>query len=73
MKIKLFSLIIGFAQQKYEFIRMGSGNFVIDAYPIVFSFQDIIFILSMIFLIGLISSWYPSFVLIKRFFKKNNL
>ncbi len=69
----LISLIIGFAQQKYGFISMGSGNFVIEAYPIIFSFQDIIFILSAIFIIGLISSWYPSFVLTKRFFKKNNL
>ena len=69
----IFSLVFGVLQQKFGFISMGSGNFVIDAYPLVFSVSDILYVLISIFIIGLISSWYPSFILVKRFFQKNKI
>ena len=69
----IFSLVFGALQQKFGFISMGSGNFVIDAYPLVFSVSDILYVLISIFIIGLISSWYPSFILVKRFFQKNKI
>ena len=69
----IFSLVFGVLQQKFGFISMGSGNFVIDAYPLVFSVSDILYVLMSTFIIGLISSWYPSFILVKRFFQTNKI
>ncbi len=69
----LIGLFFGYIQQKFGIIGMGGGNFVIDSYPILFSLKDISLILSIVMIIGLLASWYPSLILVKRFFKKQRV
>ena len=52
-------LLLAFLQQTYGFVSMGSGDFVVNAYPVVIKPTDIFVVSITVLVIGFISSWYP--------------
>ena len=63
-----FGLLLSILQQKYGFISMGSGSFVVDSYPIVIKMSDFFIVSITVFIIGLVSSWYPAKYLSQKLF-----
>lgn len=61
-------LLFSILQQKYGFISMGSGSFVVDSYPIVIKMSDFFIVSITVFIIGLVSSWYPAKYLSQKLF-----
>lgn len=57
----LIGLLLCFLQQHFGIISLGggSGNFVVDAYPVSVHFTDIILIFVTVVAVGFISVWYP--------------
>ena len=53
----LLGLVLCLMQQYFGFIRMGQseGSFIIDAYPVVVEWQDLLSILLTVLLLGSIS------------------
>ena len=64
----LIGLAFSFLQQNFGFVKMGSGSFVVDAYPVLIKVKDVVFIISIVLLIGLLASWYPAKRLSRKMF-----
>jgi lipoprotein-releasing system permease protein len=60
---------IAFLQQTFGFISMGGGSFVINTYPVAIVFTDVLLVSAIVFIIGLLASWYPAKLLSKKLFK----
>jgi lipoprotein-releasing system permease protein len=56
----LLAVLICLGQQKYGWVRLGGGTFVVDYYPVSMHFTDFILVWVTILVIGLLASWYPS-------------
>jgi lipoprotein-releasing system permease protein len=64
----LIGSLISWLQARYGLIKLdGSGSFIIDAYPVVYQFSDVIKVLLTVMLIGFIAAWYPVRFTSKRF------
>ena len=51
---------ISWLQAHYGLIKLsGSGSFIIDAYPVVFLFSDVIKVFAAVLLIGFMAAWVP--------------
>lgn len=59
-------VLICFLQQRFGFIKLGEGNYIIEAYPVKLVFGDIAFILLTVLLIGYIASYFPVKYLVKK-------
>lgn len=63
-------LIIGitvcFLQEKYGFIKLGDGNYIIEAYPVKLVWEDIVLIMGTVLLIGYTASYFPVKYLVNR-------
>tara|TARA_X000000368_G_scaffold98739_1_gene76014 strand:- start:338 stop:1552 length:1215 start_codon:yes stop_codon:yes gene_type:complete len=60
---------IAFLQQTFGFISMGGGSFVINTYPVAIVFADVLLVSTIVFIIGLLASWYPAKLLSQKLFK----
>ncbi len=61
---------ISWVQQRFGIIRLsGSGNFVIDAYPVKIELADICLIWATVLLIGLIAARYPVKQISRKYLK----
>lgn len=56
----ILSLSFVFLQLKYKLIKLSTGSFVVDYYPVKILFSDIVLVLATIFLIGIFASWLPA-------------
>jgi lipoprotein-releasing system permease protein len=54
----VLALLLCILQQHFKFVKMGSGNFLLDAYPIKMIWSD--FILVFLVVISILASWTPS-------------
>ena len=71
--INLFGGVLGiligvgvtFLQMKYHLV--GMEGTIIDYYPVVFMWKDLIFVLAALLVVGSISAWLPVRFLVKRF------
>lgn len=64
----LLGLLVCWAQIKFKIVTLpGAGSFVISAYPVKVIFFDIILVLSVVFIIGFIASWYPVKFITQKF------
>ena len=63
-----FGLILAFSQQKFGFISMGNGSFVVSAYPVLIKMTDVLITCTTVLLIGFFASWYPSKILAKKLY-----
>lgn len=67
----LLGILLCLAQQKFGFISLGGGNFVVDAYPVSVHFSDVLLVLMTVLLVGFLSVWYPVRYLSKHLLKEN--
>ena len=69
----IFGLLTGsifvILQNTFGIISLGEGNFVIDNYPAILAFEDILIVFLVVLFIGIIASWYPAKILVKRILK----
>lgn len=73
--ISIFGALIGItlgvllclAQQEFGLLKLGqtAGAFIIDAYPVVVEYSDILTVFVAVITIGYVAAWYPV-----RFFGK---
>ena len=61
-------LALALLQHNFGFISMGSGSFVVDSYPVLIKKTDIVIVAITVLFIGLLASWYPVKILIKKLF-----
>ena len=70
----ILGLLICWAQIKFQLITLpGAGSFVITAYPVKIVFVDVILVLSIVFIVGFIASWYPVKFITQKFILNENL
>ena len=59
-------------QQNFGLIRFqGDGNFIVDAYPVVLRWIDIIIIFITVSVTGFFAAWYPVRVIVRRYYAEN--
>ena len=69
----LAGLLLGFGilylQQRFGFVRLGSGNgdFIIDAYPVAMKWKDFVYVFVTVMIIGALATWYPVRNLVKKY------
>jgi len=51
--------ILAFLQQKFGFIKLGGGSYVVDAYPVLVHPMDFILVMLTVTVIGLVTVWFP--------------
>lgn len=56
----LLAVLICAGQQKYGWLKLGGGTFVVDAYPVSMQIMDFVLVWLTILVIALAASWYPS-------------
>ncbi|MDD4107639.1 MAG: ABC transporter permease, partial [Prolixibacteraceae bacterium] len=66
----ILGVLICWLQIKFEFVTLPAGSFIISAYPVRIVMIDIITILTIVFIIGFIASWYPVKFISNRFVLK---
>jgi lipoprotein-releasing system permease protein len=65
-------LCICWLQIKYKLIKLvGSGTFIIDAYPVNVELFDIIAVLLAVIIIGFLAAWYPIRFITKRYISQS--
>lgn len=64
----VLGLIVCLLQQEFGLIRLGggSGNFIVEAYPVSVHWQDILVVFVTVVTVGFLSVWYPVHALSKR-------
>ena len=65
----MVGVIVLWLQQKYGFVKLGSGggDYIINAYPVKMQFLDFVYVFFTVQVIGLLASWYPVRFLLKDF------
>ncbi|MFK7797848.1 MAG: FtsX-like permease family protein [Aureispira sp.] len=57
----IMAVILCVLQQEYGFVRLsGSGEFIIDAYPVEMRWNDFILIIATVLGIGTVAAWIPA-------------
>lgn len=56
----IIAVLICFGQQKYGWVKLGGGTFVVDSYPVNMQYTDFILVWVTILIIALLASWYPA-------------
>lgn len=56
-------------QEKYGFITLGDGSYIVDAYPVKLVFSDILISMATVLLIGYLASYFPVRYLVNRLTK----
>lgn len=56
----VIAVLICLGQQKYGWVKLGGGTFVVDSYPVNMQYTDFILVWLTIFIIVFLASWYPA-------------
>ncbi len=56
----IIGVLVILAQQHFGFLKLGGDNYIVDAYPVVLSFTDILISLSSVLLMGFLAVLYPA-------------
>ena len=68
----ILGLLICWLQIKYKLIKLvGSGTFIIDAYPVNVEVYDIIAVLFAVIIIGFVAAWYPIRFITKKYISQS--
>ncbi len=60
--------LVSWLQAKYGLIKLsGSGSFIIDAYPVVFQWMDVIKVFFTVLAIGFLAAWLPVRYIARRY------
>jgi lipoprotein-releasing system permease protein len=64
--------VIAWLQARFGIIKLsGSGSFIIDAYPVVYKFGDVLKVFITVIFIGFLAAWYPVRYISRNFLKSN--
>ncbi len=64
--------VIAWLQARFGIIKLsGSGSFIIDAYPVVYKFADVIKVFITVIFIGFLAAWYPVRYISRNFLNGN--
>jgi lipoprotein-releasing system permease protein len=56
-------------QQTFGLIRFqGGGNFIVEAYPVLLRWQDVITVFLTVSVTGFLAAWYPVRVIVRRYY-----
>lgn len=55
----VLGVLLCLGQQHFGWLRLGNGNFSVNAYPVIISLSDLLFVLITVLLIGFFSVLYP--------------
>ncbi|MDA7768421.1 FtsX-like permease family protein [Flavobacteriales bacterium] len=61
-----FGLLVAYLQIYFGIVKMGEGSFVVDSYPVVVEFVDVVLVLVVVLAIGSLASLIPSSQLSKK-------
>lgn len=56
----IIALLICLGQQKYGWVKLGGGTFVVNSYPVHLQYSDFVLVWITILIITILASWYPS-------------
>lgn len=56
----LFAVLICMGQQRFGWVRLGAGTFVVDQYPVSMKAGDFLLVWVTIVVIALAAAWYPA-------------
>lgn len=56
----LIALILYYLQINYKLVPLEGASFVIDYYPVKLVLADFIAVISTVFVIGILASWFPA-------------
>lgn len=59
-------VVVCLLQEKYGFIRLGDGGYLVEAYPVKLVWKDLVFIVLTVLLIGYLASYFPVRYLVKK-------
>jgi ABC-type lipoprotein release transport system permease subunit len=54
----IIGTILSFLQEKIGFIKLGPG-FIVENYPVVIQFSDILLVFFTVLVMGFFAAWYP--------------
>ena len=64
--------VIAWLQARFGIIKLsGSGSFIIDAYPVLYKFTDVLKVFITVIFIGFLAAWYPVRYISRNFLKSN--
>jgi lipoprotein-releasing system permease protein len=64
--------VVAWLQARFGIIKLsGSGSFIIDAYPVVYKFGDVLKVFFTVLFIGFLAAWYPVRYISKKFLKSD--
>ncbi len=56
-------------QQTFGLVRFqGGGNFIVEAYPVLLRWQDVVTVFLTVSITGFIAAWYPVRVIVRRYY-----
>lgn len=62
----VLGLLLCLVQQEFGIISLGSGTFIVDAYPVSVHVWDVVLVFITVLVVGFLSVWYPVRYLSKR-------
>jgi len=62
----LIGAVVCFLQEKYGFIKLGDGSYIIEAYPVKLIWEDILLIMGTVLFIGYAASYFPVKYLVNK-------
>ncbi len=67
----LLGALLVWLQQQFGLLRFGGeGDFVVEAYPVVLNWVDMVSVYVSVSLIGLLAAWYPVRVIVRRYYSE---
>lgn len=66
-------VVVCFLQERYGFIKLGDGSYIIEAYPVKLVWGDIVLIMGTVLLIGYIASYFPVKYLVNKLIGQKGL
>lgn len=62
----LLGVLLCLVQQHFGLLKLGHGDFIVDAYPVLLKFSDLVLILLTVMAVSLPSIWWPVYYYFKR-------
>jgi lipoprotein-releasing system permease protein len=68
----LVALVLYYLQVHYKLVPIQGESFLIDHYPVKLVLGDFLLVISTVFIIGIIASWYPAMRAARQPFELRN-
>ena len=62
----VIGIVVCLLQEKFGFITLGDGSYIVEAYPVKLVLGDILIILMTVLFIGYVASYFPVKYLVKK-------